>query len=541
MILKKYSYLFIILICLILFLPFIGHVHLFDWDEINFAEAAREILITHKFFQVQINFQPFWEKPPLFFWLQAGSMYLFGINEFAARLPNVICGILTLILIFKIGKKYFSIQFAWIWVLCMLASLTPGLYFKSGIIDPFFNLFIYISIYILGKITFNFNHENNTISFLKIGFFIGLAVLTKGPVAVLIIGICGLIFIFLKKGKLFFTLPQILLCILVIIALSAIWIINEIITNGISNFSAFITYQIELFTKPVALHGEPWYYHIVVLLIGCFPASIFFIGGLFIKNTDPNKKAINLIMKTIFWVVLILFSIVKTKIIHYSSLCWLPITFIAALYIDNCLIKEKKIARYLLFIFLLIGLILSIIFIIIPCIDKIKNQIFPYIDDPFFIKSMDIQGGWKSLEIIIAVFILMSIISFFIYFYIKKTNKLIYFFLCFFIIFTHSYLYIVFPKIEKYSQGPAIDFYTNLKDKDFYIETFLFKSYAQYFYTNAKPKSNFNYSNIDWLLNGKIDKPTFIVIKCIDLEKIDKNKFKIVQQKGGYILLERIF
>lgn len=540
MISKKYSYLFIILICLLLFLPFIGHVHLFDWDEINFAEAAREMLITHKFLQVQINFQPFWEKPPLFFWLQAGSMYVFGINEFAARLPNVVCGIFTLILIFNIGKKYVGIRFAWIWVLCMLASLTPGLYFKSGIIDPFFNLFIFYSIFKLGKIAFNFNNENKYISFFKIGFFIGLAVLTKGPVAILIIGICGLIFIILKKGKFYFTIPQIVICIIVIIALTSIWILNEINANGVSNFLAFIQYQIELFTKPVALHGEPWYYHIVVLLIGCFPSSIFFIGGLFIKNTEVNKKALIIIMKTLFWVVLILFSLVKTKIIHYSSLCWIPLTSIAALYIDNCLKKEKKIARFLLFIFLFIGLILSIIFIAIPYIDTIKNRIIPYIDDPFFIKSLEISTGWKSTEIIIAVFILISIILFFIYFYLKKTNKYIYFFLGFFLIGTHSYFYIVIPKIEKYSQGPAIDFYTDLKDKDYYVETFLFKSYAQYFYTNTKPKSTLNYTKIEWLLNGKIDKPTFIVIKCIDIEKIDKNKFKIVQQKGGYILLERI-
>ena len=51
----------------LLFIPFLGGVHLFDWDEINFAESAREMLVTHEFFRVQINYQPFWEKPPFFF------------------------------------------------------------------------------------------------------------------------------------------------------------------------------------------------------------------------------------------------------------------------------------------------------------------------------------------------------------------------------------------------------------------------------------------------------------------------------------------
>ena len=61
----------IILLGAIFFLPFLGSVHLFDWDEINFAESAREMLVSGDWWRVQINFEPFWEKPPLFFWMQA--------------------------------------------------------------------------------------------------------------------------------------------------------------------------------------------------------------------------------------------------------------------------------------------------------------------------------------------------------------------------------------------------------------------------------------------------------------------------------------
>ena len=72
--------LLLIAIGALLFLPFIGNVHLFDWDEINFAESAREMLVTDNWRVVQINYQPFYEKPPLFIWLQALSMHQFGIN-----------------------------------------------------------------------------------------------------------------------------------------------------------------------------------------------------------------------------------------------------------------------------------------------------------------------------------------------------------------------------------------------------------------------------------------------------------------------------
>jgi 4-amino-4-deoxy-L-arabinose transferase-like glycosyltransferase len=84
----------------LIFIPFIGNCHLFDWDEINFAECAREMLVSGNFSRVQLNFQPFWEKPPVFIWLQAFSMQLFGITEFAARFPNAICSAITLVFLY---------------------------------------------------------------------------------------------------------------------------------------------------------------------------------------------------------------------------------------------------------------------------------------------------------------------------------------------------------------------------------------------------------------------------------------------------------
>lgn len=71
-------------------------------DKINFAEAAREMIVTGHWLRVHIDYAPFWEKPPLFIWLQAIAMSVFGVNEFAARLPNALIGVATLqILLFS--------------------------------------------------------------------------------------------------------------------------------------------------------------------------------------------------------------------------------------------------------------------------------------------------------------------------------------------------------------------------------------------------------------------------------------------------------
>ena len=130
----------------IFFLPFLGGVHLFDWDEINFAECSREMILRGEYLRPQINFQPFWEKPPLFMWLQSLSMYILGVNEYAARFPNAICGIATLLIIYHLGKTLYDKSFGWLWTLSYIGSILPHLYFKSGIIDPWFNLFIFLSL-----------------------------------------------------------------------------------------------------------------------------------------------------------------------------------------------------------------------------------------------------------------------------------------------------------------------------------------------------------------------------------------------------------
>lgn len=101
-------------------------MHLFDWDEINFAECAREMRISGEYRYAQIGFLPFWEKPPLFFWIQAASMALWGETEWAARLPNVLIMGITLWLLYLLGKRWHGPFFGWLWVFFYGTALLPA-------------------------------------------------------------------------------------------------------------------------------------------------------------------------------------------------------------------------------------------------------------------------------------------------------------------------------------------------------------------------------------------------------------------------------
>src|SRR6201984_3283058 len=141
---KTTTILLITVFAALLFLPFLGRVHLFDWDEINFAECSREMIKLHDYTRVYVDFKPFWEKPPMFFWMQSTAMKLFGVTEFAARFPNAICGIVTLIAVFLCGSRIYNRKFGILWALAYGGSLFPNMYFKSGVIDPRFNFFSFL-------------------------------------------------------------------------------------------------------------------------------------------------------------------------------------------------------------------------------------------------------------------------------------------------------------------------------------------------------------------------------------------------------------
>lgn len=539
---NRHSNLYLIIIILsgiIFFIPFLGRVHLFDWDEINFAESAREMIVTGNYHRVQINFQPFWEKPPLFFWLQVGAMKLFGINEFAARFPNAICGIISLITFFLIGRKHVSDRFGFIWAISYLGSFLPHIYFKSGIIDPVFNYFIFMSIYCMYLDISGEVFKNKYVYPALAGLFIGLATLTKGPVGLLIFCISFFVYFLFTRFKNFPGFRKIFVFIFFFALICLLWFGQEIAENGFWFLKEFLAFQADLFLHPVASHGEPFYYHFIVVFIGCFPISIIALPVLFGKKMDINKGLLR-IMKILFWTVMILFSITTTKIVHYSSLAYFPLSFLAACYLEHLIEKHEKINNFILILLVIIGFVFSFLLAALPYIADHHEMIVPYLDDPFAVASFNINVHWSGFESFIGIFYFIAIL-FVVAFFMKKKNKLAMIFIfystaiCLF-----TYLIVVVPNIEKYSQGPAIGFYESLAGKDVYVWPIGFKSYAQYFYGRKPATPVYGENDEAFLLKGKIKKPAYFVVKITNtgFDSTCSNCL-LIKQEGGFKLYKR--
>lgn len=560
----------ILIICIIgiaLFFPFLGSVHLFDWDEINFAECAREMIVTNDYSNVRVNFQAFWEKPPLFIWMQVLSMKFFGVTEFAARFPNALCGIFTLIIIYIVGTKTYGVKFGLLWVLIYVGSFLPHLYFKTGIIDPWFNLFIFLGIYNAILHTNNPLGSNGIKTAVYAALFIGLATLTKGPVAFLIFGLCAGVYAVKNKFRGITSIKNVIVFILVFILTAGSWFFYEIATGNLQVVFDFFEYQVRLFKTKDSGHGGFLGYHFVVLLFGCFPAAIFMVRAWKKSAFDtPFQKHFKLWMNVLFFVVLILFSIVSTKIVHYSSLCYFPLTWLATYSVIKIFSKEFFWTRWMTYFLFFCGVCIGIVFVFIGLIDYFKIWLIEsnLIADQFAVDCLRQNVNWYGWEWLIGVFFLLNTLLF-LWFVTKSKLKFIIGFFITNCITAFLLLIFITPKVESYSQKAVVDFLKERKGEDCYIENVDFKSFIYLFYTEKEQRQNtlllmdyvnrsranaklsnkeifdFNYYELNFMMGEKVDKTCYFIVKTTkELSfEADHPTYKKLYKKGGFCFFKR--
>jgi len=544
----RYSLIFALLGALF-FVPLLGGVHLFDWDEINFAECTREMLVLKDYLRVHIDFAPFWEKPPFFFWLQALSMHLFGVNEFAARFPNAICGIVTLVLLFNIGNRMYDVRFGLIWASAYLGSILPHLYFRSGIIDPWFNLFIFLGLYLF--ILFYWKKENYTnirlmrgkyFYLILGGFFVGLAILTKGPVAYIVVVLTMAGYWVTERFRFYVGVPHFLLFTLVAAIITLTWAGVETAVHGPWFITEFTTYQYRLFSTPDAGHAGFPGYHFVVLLVGCFPASVFAIRGLFRTNQDfLYQRDFKVWMALLFWIVLILFSVVKSKIVHYSSMAYFPLTYLATLTVYQTLEKKISLNGWMRFGLIFIASLFSLVTVALPFLAQRVDLIRPlFSKDPFAMANLDAQVRWTGWEATAGVVLIISTLL--AIRWMGRNRQALGFSVLFggtavFVMLTLTFF---IARIESYSQGAAIRFYESLREKDVYVESYGFKTYGHLFYTKRSPSQSPEGRDRAWLLHGKLDKDLYVVTKIMDADELRAIPgFREIRSQNGFVFFVR--
>ena len=316
---------------LALFLSFfatLGWLPLFDLDEGAFSEATREMLESGNFLTTYLNGELRFDKPIFIYWFQALSVKIFGLNEFAVRLPSALAALLWVMATYKFTKFYSDERKAFIAAFIMIASLQITIIAKAAIADALLNLFIALAMFSLYRLYET--RENKFIYFTYL--FVGLGALTKGPVAIMIPLIVSFLF-FIIKGEWKFWLKSVFnpLGIGIFLLVAAPWYILEYMDQGekfINGF--FFKHNVSRFSGAMEGHYGSLVYYIPVFVVGLLPFS-----SLYIKVVASVKKLIknDLHLFLIIWFlfVFIFFSFSGTKLPHYVIYGYTPLFVLVGL------------------------------------------------------------------------------------------------------------------------------------------------------------------------------------------------------------------
>lgn len=170
-------------LALVIRLLTLGAYPLADFTEARYGEIARKMLETGQWITPQIDYGvPFWAKPPLSIWLTAISFKLFGVDEFAARLPAALLGVAVCVLIYILGTRQRGSEFALRASVILASSLLMLVSAGAVETDPTMLLGTTLS---MVAFWLAFTTGVRAWGYL---FFVGLAIglLAKGPVAVVL-------------------------------------------------------------------------------------------------------------------------------------------------------------------------------------------------------------------------------------------------------------------------------------------------------------------------------------------------------------------
>ncbi|WP_298740696.1 glycosyltransferase family 39 protein [uncultured Chitinophaga sp.] len=385
------KYLLIAIVAGCLFVPFLGAMPLFSPNETGLAAAAREMLVSGRYTLAHAGSAPLYDTYPLFVWLQAGSMVLFGSSDFAARLPNAMIGIITLLTVYAIGKKQADSNLGIWWAIVLAGSWLPYLLFKSGLADPLYNYLAFLSVYFAYRIAYSGKpFRTAALS----GLCLGLAVLTNGPAVVVIHLLTLLAYWISSKGKTGIRPGHIGILLLVACLPAAFWLVCVGLREGWTFAGNFCRHQAAILPR-IFLRG-PFYYW--TFLPGCFPMGIFLFtylqrrGRRSIYATPPplDIRALNAWMWSMCWVILLVCP---------STLYYLPLSFLAARQVYRVAEGRHSLRGWNIVLLLTTGIILGIALILLPVAGVYKQVLSTNIRDPFIRAYLEANIHWSLLEV----------------------------------------------------------------------------------------------------------------------------------------------
>ncbi len=310
------------LLALAAFFFHLGSYGLWEPDEARYAEIAREMLATGNFIVPHLNYVPYVEKPPLLYWTTALAFHFLGTNEFAARLVPALSALLGVIVTYRFGRRVFDHRRGLLAAAILISSplyatmaqvLTTDMLLTALLSVAFFSFFL--------------QWREGGRWWIALYLAMALAVLTKGPVGVVLPVLAGMLFLWRQGtwrsglGK-FHVVGGVLIVVATVLPWFAVIAVR---LPGFLDFYIIGEHFGRVFVASYS-HDEPFYFYLPVIIVGLLPWSICFPLLLLHGTRGPARSC----CATVAGLVLVLFSAADAKLIPYILPALPPIALLLA-------------------------------------------------------------------------------------------------------------------------------------------------------------------------------------------------------------------
>ncbi len=200
----------------------LGEYALYEPHEAHFAGVGREMCARNDWITPHLNGAPYLNKPPLFYWMIAASYKLFGVNEWAARLPLALTSWAGILLAFHWARKLWGPAAGRSAAVMLTVSAGWYLFSHQLLIDLLLSVLYFSSIYLLWKAILQPEKTNRWVAFY---FSIALALLAKGLVGLLFPGAVFVLYVLWSRQWSLFKQCRPILGLGIMAALMAPWLI----------------------------------------------------------------------------------------------------------------------------------------------------------------------------------------------------------------------------------------------------------------------------------------------------------------------------
>lgn len=297
-------------------------------DEPRYAWVAREMSETGDWVTPRLYGKPWFEKPVLYYWEAAASFRLFGVSEAAARLPSAICALLATLSMGWLARRLYGAETAR-WLLLLLPTTVGMIGFSHAAATdmPFSGMLTVAMVFAAVIVGLTRDGDSPVVrktpwlALLAFGFFLGLAVLAKGPAAIILSGSAVLIWgAFAKRWRdAFRCLHPVAIASFCATALP--WYVSCTLRNP-DFFRAFlIEHNFKRFLTPEFQHVQPVWYYVPVMLIAFLPWTVVLLWsgyvGLSRLRSRPLVSATSVFLLCWALFPVLFFSISKSKLPGY--------------------------------------------------------------------------------------------------------------------------------------------------------------------------------------------------------------------------------